>query len=211
MKHRTFLQIQATILLIATFLFLPCQRSQAPIPVVAELCIKLLTLTGIGAVAAIVYRCDQGHYLCCFEDESKDPSLRHWESSTASVATLKKTYGKRWEGPWKDPKEPKDRAWANNQRPEDPPFGPSPLGTIPAPNTNALRQILQQRADMNPSRPWVSVATNTPLDLNDNFSFAMLPAAGTNGMTPAQLDEVAACDVVFTNTVLVGNLFRFAP
>lgn len=187
--------------LIAAFMFVPCQRAKAPISVGLALTLKCLTATGIGATAIIIFRCSPDYFLVRYqEDEYAEP---HWACSQATEGTLKKTFGRRCEGPWKDRTEPDFRAWVNNKTPNEPMFPCGPLGIIPnATRTNWMRVTLQQSTDGGNSYASVaSTVTAFSVDgSDDGYSFAMLPATGTSGMSRAQLDEVAACSVAFTNS-----------
>jgi len=132
-----------------------------------------------------------------------------WLVSQASKKTVEKNEGwMRCEGPFKDKKEPEFRAWANNKDPEHPMFPCGPLGTIPGPtHTNFTLITMEQSVDGGAS--WAAMASTVVEPNEPNFSFALLPGTGTNGMTLDQLQAVAGCDVQVTNTATTSAMHRF--
>lgn len=189
-----------TACLSALFLAAGVQRAPAPGPgVILVLALKCTSIGVIGATAVIIYRCEPSYYLIRVKTDEE----LYWLTSQASAATVRKNEGwMRCEGPFKDRSEPDFRAWCNNANPGLPMFPCGPLGTIPnATRTNYMRVTLQQQND---GGPWTSIASTTTLVGNDGsddgWSFAVLPATGTNGMTLAQIREVQGCSAVATNT-----------
>lgn len=192
-------------LAVVPILILSGQQSYAPVPVALGVALKCVAISVIIPTAVIIYKCDQNFYLVGYKPgEGDDP---WWECSKANPNTLKKLNGRRWEGPWKNADEPTARAWANNRNPSNPPFPMGPLGTIPSPNTNALRIVLEMSGGLR----W-SQMTSTTTDPDDNLSFVVfLTNGGTNGMTADQLLHVSDCDVAVTNTSASSSaLFRLS-
>jgi len=191
------------IALLVAFTVLPCQRSQAPVTVTLGLAFKCLAIGFLVPTAIIIYRCDQDHFLVRYQSEGEEP---WWAASQASVCTLRKQDGRRCEGPWPDPKEPTDRAWANNMLPSNPPFPCGPLGTVIFPNTNALRIVLQMSAAGTGCWTPIAEVVQSP---DDNYSFAvLLKGEGTNGMTAEHARMVQDCDSVCTNAMAAAAVFR---
>lgn len=183
------------------------QRASAPVPVPLAVALKCVAIGTIIPTAVIIYKCDQNHYLCRYDMDGEE---RYWAAAKANPSTLRKTGGRRCEGPWPSPEEPSFRAWVNMRDPYFPVFPCGPLGTIPGPNTNAPAFINLQQS-LNGGKSWTSIASASA-DLSDNLSFVVfLTHGGTNGMTADQLRQVADCDVAITNTSTSSSaMFRFA-
>lgn len=192
-------------------LMMSAQRASAPVPIALGVALKCIAIGTIIPTAIIIYKCDQNHYLCRYQLDGEVP---WWSAAKANPTTLRKTGGRRCEGPWPSPAEPAFRAWVNNHDPAFPvfPCGPLGTGTIPGPNTNAPAFMNLQKSS-NGGRSWSNVTINTAVaDPSDNLSFVVfLTNSGTNGMSADQLRQVADCDVAVTNTTASASaLFRLA-
>lgn len=194
-----------SVCLSAALLLLPCQRSQAPVPVGLALALKCVAIGTIGATIAIIFRCEPDYYLVRVTSDDEPPT---WIVSQASAATVAKNEGwQRCEGPWKTRDEPDFRAWCNNKDPYNPMFPCGPLGRIPGPTrTNWLTVTLEGSADGGST--WSAMASTLVAPEEENWSFAVLPATGTNGLSADQLRSVAGCDAVATNAAS-AMLHRF--
>lgn len=182
-----------------------------PVPIFLGIALKCVAAATIGGTAIIIYRCEPSWYLVRVEEEDELP---FWYASQASARTLRSNPGRhrRCEGPWPTSEEPGLRAWANNKTPWAPMFPCGPLGSIPGPTyTNTTLLTLQASS----GGSWANVASLTIEAGEANWSVAVLPPTGTNGMSREQLLTVAGCDAVVTNTMPITlhtniTLFRAA-
>lgn len=190
-------------LLCAALIMVPCS-APAPVPICLAIAFKVIGATGLGATCVIIYKCQPSYYLI---ETQTDGESRTWLASQASEVTCIKNEWLRCEGPFPDKKEPDFRAWCNNQNPAAPMFPCGPLGTIPGPvRTNWPSLTLQQSTNAGAS--FCSVATLTNASHADNWSFALVPAGGTNGMTREQILEVMSASMVITNYAGSFSQFR---
>ena len=198
--------MKRVIALVLMALMLPCHRSQAPIPIGLAVALKCVAFGTIGATAVIIYRCEPDYYLCCRQLDGEDPE---WFASQATAKTLAKTGARRWEGPWKDRREPDFRAWVNNQSfaMGQPPMYPmGPLGTIPGPvRTNYM--IITAQQTYNGGKLWRDAGRVAVEPGESNWSICLLSPTGTAGFNADELEAIAECDVVIPNGVaLPGDI-----
>ena len=165
--------------------------ASAPVPIYLLLFFKCVAISGLGGGAYLITRCSPNWYLVKAEEDNESPS---WYASNANPSTLSKS-GKhrRCEGPWPDKTEPDFRSWCNNQSPDFPMFNCGPLGSIPGPvRTNYLLRSVNG----GPYEPIASVVTQSN---DDNLSFALVPASGTNGLASSSVTSILSADCVVTN------------
>jgi hypothetical protein len=202
---RTLCVLLASLLLLGSI-----ERARAPIPIGLALALKCIGIGTLGATAVIIFRCEPNYYLIRVRADGEPD---HWLVSQASDATVAKNEGwLRCEGPFKDRSEPDFRAWINNQDPSRPMFPCGPLGTIPGPTYTNYNILVTLQTSADGGAHWANAATAITSHPDDNWSFACLPATGTNGMTRAQLLQVAGCTTILTNTdpALVFRVFGAA-
>ena len=175
-------------------------RAAAAAPMLTCLGLKCIAIPVIAGTAYILFRCEPDWYVCWHALEN-EPG--YWFASQASSRALAANGDVRWEGPFKKKDEPEARAKTNNEQPDNPPFPRGPLGTIPAPNTNALLVWLQRSTDG--GQHWrggdsrITAEHAFEIDPADNWQVAVLPASGTNGLTAEALFEIQRCDAVIVN------------
>ncbi len=197
MRTRRFpLVSRALCLALALLTFMgSIQKASAPIPLPVALGLKCVAAPVIVGTAAIIWNCQASYYLVCYQMDGEEP---YWEASQASAATLRKTNGKRWQGPWRTREEPDLRAWVNNASPDNPMFGMGPLGTIPAPtytNYNVLRITMSQSTDGKKGSQWAYSGTMFVEPGEENWGIAVMSKSGTNGMSAAEIRQVLDTDM----------------
>lgn len=184
------------LLLVALTLASSTQRAPAPIQIGLGLALKCIAIGVLGETAYILYNCKPKSYLVRVREDGLPD---HWIVSAASAATIAKNEGwMRCEGPG-DPAELEFRAWCNNLDPSKPMFPCSVLGASLPPPTYTNHQAVALMASTG-GKPWAQIATVNVADGEENLTFAVLPATGTNGFTAEQLYQVQSADVVITNT-----------
>ena len=187
--------------LAACMFFAQVQPAKAPTPLPILLILKCSALGGWGEGVWLIMSCEPKSYLVRITAE--DGTVRYI-ASNKSLRTLKKDYENviRCEGPLKKP-EAEQRAWENNNRvlspdPMLPMWRCGPLGNCPTSPayTNYLKITLTQNS--------MEIAC-TVIDAEDQWSFAVLPATGTNGLSAGVLAQVMDTDALATNTATAGN------
>lgn len=195
-------------ILCAALIMLPC-AAPAPVPIGVLIAFKIIGTGSLGATAIIIHRATPDAFLVAYLEDGQLPT---WEGSKASVRTLRKLNGERWQGPWRtldEPMGPNERAAFNNANPSNPPFVRCPLGTIPKPVCVPDVFPLEFATNGCNFRP-VKAAPDSEIDWTDNWRVCvLLRSRGTNGMTAADIAEVMACDTVITNTEIRGNNLQF--
>jgi hypothetical protein len=168
------------------------------VPIYLGLALKVCFGGVIVGTAAILYRCEQPHYLIRYQLDDEDPT---WGVSQASTATLDKLGGRSCQGPG-DPKELYQRAWENNHCQVGFPMHQcGPLG-IPLPAASITNySIVSVQHSYNGGNLWRNAGSIVVAPGESNWAICLLGPAGTNGMTAAELLMVAECDTVVTNAL----------
>ena len=186
--------------LAACLLLAQVQPAKAPTPLPILLILKCSALVGLGEGVWLIVSCERKSYLVRVIEGDE---VTYFESGKA-LRTLKKDYENviRCEGPLKKP-EAEQRAWENNNRvlspdPMLPMWRCGPLGNCPTSPayTNYLKITLTQNS--------TEIAA-TVIDAEDQWSFAVLPATGTNGLSAGVLAQVMDTDARATNTATAGT------
>ena len=188
--------------LAACLLFAQVQPASAPTPLPIILILKCSAMLGLGEGAWLIYSCEPKSYLVRITDA--DGAVRYIASNKA-LRTLKKDYDKviRCEGPMTKEKA-EQRAWENNGcDPQNPMWPCGPLGNCPTvpTYTNWTRITLTQSVSGGGAAALASVV----IDPEDQWSFAVLPATGTNNLSPGVLAQVMDTDARATNTSTAGT------
>ena len=165
-------------------------------PMMLLLFYKCVAISGLGGAAYLVYRCERDWWLVQHpaENDGDDPS---WYASNATPRTLAKNGGDfRCIGSFKSREVPEFWAWCNNQTPKQPMFPCSTAGNIPTGPVWTNYLLSGTSPAPAPSTPIASFSGEE----DGPVAFAVVPAAGTNGMSPASIKAILGANCIVTNT-----------